>query len=55
MHVSNGDFILDLAFLADTTALLNEFNLELQGKDKYLNELSNKRFAFKIKIFLLSL
>ena len=26
------DFVLGLAFLADTRALLNEFNIELQGK-----------------------
>lgn len=46
-------FILDLAFLADITTFLNEFNLELQGKEKNLCDLSKILFNFKTKIFLL--
>lgn len=47
------DFILDLAFLADTTSMLNELNLELQGKEHNICDLSKIIFNFKTKLFLL--
>ena len=54
-RLSGNRFILDVEFLADTTALLNEFNIELQGKEKKFNDLSNKLLIFKTKLFSLSL
>lgn len=48
-------FILDLAFLADTTLFLNEFNLQLQGKGKNIYELYKTVFNFKTKLYLLLL
>ena len=33
-QLNDGQWLLDLAFLTDLTNLLNDLNLELQGKDK---------------------
>lgn len=52
-YLKDNKFILDLAFLADTTMLLNEFNLQLQGKEKSICDLSKILFDFKTKLFLL--
>lgn len=46
-------FISDLAFLADTTSLLNDFNLELQGKGKNISDICKILFNFKTKLFLI--
>lgn len=46
-------FILDLAFLADTTAYLNDFICALQGKDQSFYDLFQILLTFKAKLFLL--
>lgn len=51
--LKDNDFILDLAFLADITAFLNDFNLELQGNERSIYELCKTLFNFKTKLFLL--
>lgn len=47
-------WLLDLAFLTDLTSMLNELNLELQGKDKYVINMISSVNAFKSKLQLLS-
>ena len=47
-------WLLDLAFFTDFTALLNELNLELQGKEKNIVNMISSVNAFKRKIQLLS-
>lgn len=47
------EFTLDLAFLSDITNFLNEFNLQLQGKDKSILDMSEFLLNFKTKLFLL--
>lgn len=51
--MKNYEFFLDLAFLADTTNLLNNFNLKLQGYEKNLLDMSKILFNFKTELFLL--
>lgn len=53
--LKDDEFILDLAFLADTTSLLNKFNLELQGKGKNIYDLYKTVFNFKTELYLLLL
>ncbi|KAK7158529.1 hypothetical protein R3I94_004989 [Phoxinus phoxinus] len=47
-------WLLDLAFLTDLTDLLNDFNLELQGKDKHVINMISAVNTFKSKLQLLS-
>ncbi|XP_051520885.1 general transcription factor II-I repeat domain-containing protein 2A-like [Myxocyprinus asiaticus] len=47
-------WLLDLAFLTDLTDLLNDFNLELQGKDKHVINMISSVNTFKSKLQLLS-
>jgi len=38
-ELSNEKWVLNLAFLTDVTTLLNELNLKLQVKDKFLSDM----------------
>ena len=46
--------LLDLAFLTDLTALINELNLELQRKEKNIVDMISSANPFKRKLQLLS-
>ena len=45
--------IVDLAFLAHTTAMLNTLNLQLQSKERNSNHLSTILPNFKTKLFII--
>ena len=45
--------LLDLAFLTNLTALLNELNLEIQGKEKNVVNMVGSVNAFKCKLQML--
>ena len=47
-------WLLDLASLTDLTNLLNNFNLELQGKDEYVLNMISSANVFESKLQLLS-
>lgn len=47
-------WLLDLAFLTDITAKLNELNIELQGKEKNITEMISAVKSFKQKLRMLS-
>jgi hypothetical protein len=51
-EISNINWICDLAFLADITSHLNELNLKLQGKDRFVTELYDSIKAFQLKLML---
>lgn len=53
-QLDDEQWLLDLAFLTDITALLNELNLELQGKNKNVINMISSVNAFKSKLQLLS-
>ena len=53
-QLEDEQWLLDLAFLTDLTALLNELNLELQGKEKNIVNMISSVNAFKRKLQLLS-
>jgi len=46
-------WLLDLAFLVDITAMLNELNLDLQGKDKLIFDMISSINAFTQKLQLI--
>lgn len=46
------EWLMNLAFLADVTNLLNDLNLKLQGKDKNITEMISTISAFKKKLNL---
>lgn len=50
--MEDGDWIGDLAFLADITGHLNDLNLKLQGSDKLICDLFEAVRAFEIKLGL---
>lgn len=50
---SDEKWLSDLAFLVDITALLNQLNLQLQGKDHLINQLADSIRAFDVKLELL--
>ena len=54
VQLENEQWLLDLAFLTDLTALQNELNLELQGKGKNIVDMISSVNAFKRKLQLLS-
>ena len=49
-QLNDGQWLLDLAFLTDLTNLLNDLNLELQGKDKTVTNMISSVNAFKRKM-----
>ncbi|XP_067937246.1 general transcription factor II-I repeat domain-containing protein 2A-like [Watersipora subatra] len=53
-QLENEQWLMDLAFLTDITALLNELNLELQGKNKNVINMISSVNAFKRKLQLIS-
>ena len=54
-QLNDDQWLLDLAFLTDLTNMLNELNLELQGKDKTVVNMISSVNAFKCKLQNLSL
>ena len=54
VQLENEQWLLDLAFLTDVTALQNELNLELQGKGKNIVDMISSVNGFKRKLQLLS-
>lgn len=53
-QLDNEEWLLDLAFLVDMTGMLNELNLDLQGKDKTIVDMISAVTAFKQKLKLVS-
>ena len=53
--MDNEEWLLDLAFLVDITGMLNELNLDLQGKDKTIDDMISAVQAFKQELKLVSL
>ena len=53
-QLNDGQWLLDLAFLTDLTNLLNDLNVELQGKDKTVINMISSVNAFKRKMQHLS-
>ena len=53
-HIDTEEWLLDLAFLVDITGMLNELNLDLQGKDKTIVDMISAVTAFKQKLKLVS-
>ena len=53
-QLSDVNWIVDLAFAVDVTALLNELNTKLQGKDHFVHEMYSFVKAFMRKLQLLS-
>ena len=49
-QLSDGQWLLDLPFLTDLTNMLNDLNLELQGKDKIVINMISSVNAFKRKM-----
>uniref|UniRef100_A0A8C1NJA8 Uncharacterized protein n=1 Tax=Cyprinus carpio TaxID=7962 RepID=A0A8C1NJA8_CYPCA len=49
-ELSDDAWLLDLGFLTDVTAKLNELNYELQGKDKDVTHMISAVNAFKAKV-----
>lgn len=47
---TNEDFLLKLAYLSDIFGKLNDLNLQLQGKDKYIPHLADRITAFTRKL-----
>ena len=54
-QLEDEQLLLDLAFLTDITALINELNLELQGKEKNIVDIISSVNPFKRKLQLLSI
>ncbi|KAL1492435.1 hypothetical protein ABEB36_010687 [Hypothenemus hampei] len=52
-QLEDNKWVLDLAFLSDITAKLNELNLQLQGKNKTLTDMVSAVNTFKAKLSLL--
>ena len=50
--LSDTEWPLDLAFLADVTEILNNLNCELQGKRKTISDMISAVKAFKAKLGL---
>lgn len=48
----NENWLVDLAFLVDITAHLNELNIRLQGKNQLINDMFQTVMAFEIKLKL---
>jgi uncharacterized pyridoxamine 5'-phosphate oxidase family protein len=53
-QLSHDKWILELAFLVDITTYLNELNVKLQGKGKFLSEMFSDVEAFETKLKLLT-
>ncbi|KAM4555068.1 general transcription factor II-I repeat domain-containing protein 2-like [Odontesthes bonariensis] len=53
-QLNDDQWLLDLAFLTDLTNMLNDLNLELQGKDKTVTNMISSVNAFKRKLKHLS-
>lgn len=53
-QLEDKQWLLDLAFLTDLTNILNELNLELQGKEKMMVNMISSVNAFKRKLQLLT-
>ena len=53
-QLSDNQWLLDLAFLTDFTNMLNELNLELQGKDKHVVDMISSVNRFRLKMTSLS-
>ena len=53
-QLEDEQWLLDLAFFTDLTALLNELNLELQGKEKNIANMISSVNTFKCKLQQLS-
>ena len=54
-QLEDEQLLLDLAFLTDLTALINELNLELQRKEKNIVDIISSVNPFKRKLQLLSI
>ena len=54
-QLGDEQLLLDLAFLTDLTALINELNLELQRKEKNIVDIISSVNPFKRKLQLLSI
>ena len=54
IQLNNHRWLLDLAFLTDLTNMLNDLNLQLQGKDKTVIDMISSVNAFKRKMQHLS-
>ncbi|KAJ4922642.1 hypothetical protein JOQ06_024763 [Pogonophryne albipinna] len=52
-RLDDEEWLLDLAFLTDITHMLNELNLELQGKDRTVVDMISSVNAFKRRLHLL--
>ncbi|KAF7645378.1 hypothetical protein LDENG_00205800 [Lucifuga dentata] len=53
-ELSDADWMADLAFAVDVTALMNELNTKLQGKGLFVHEMYSLVKAFMIKLQFLS-
>ncbi|KAL0152384.1 hypothetical protein M9458_052107, partial [Cirrhinus mrigala] len=53
-ELSNADWMADLAFAVDVTALMNELNTKLQGKGLLVHEMYSLVTAFMRKLKFLS-
>ncbi|GCC31933.1 hypothetical protein chiPu_0010393 [Chiloscyllium punctatum] len=53
-QLSDADWITDLGFAVDVTALMNELNVKLQYKGLFVHEMDNLVKAFMRKLQLLS-
>ncbi|GCC26592.1 hypothetical protein chiPu_0005010 [Chiloscyllium punctatum] len=53
-QLSDADWIADLGFAVDVTALMNELNVKLQCKSLFVHEMDNLLKAFMRKLQLLS-
>lgn len=52
-QLENKDWLIDLGFLTDITAKLNELNLKIQGKNQHIADMISAVNAFKCKLVLL--
>lgn len=53
-ELSDADWMADLAFAVDVTALINELNTKLQGKGLFVHEMYSLVTAFMRKLKFLS-
>lgn len=54
IQLEDSQWLLDLTFLTDITDMLNDLNLELQGKDKHVINMISSVNTFKSRLQLLS-
>jgi hypothetical protein len=51
-ELNDEEWITNLGFLVDVTDHLNNLNIELQGKDKFITDMYNNIKAFRLKLRL---